>query len=78
MAERRDNKMVEKFWMIYVEGKDTPTISIRKHTSLESAKNEAVRLAVLPDNVERGRKVYILTATSCCWVSYPPVQWQEF
>ncbi len=63
-------KPMDRFYMIYVEGKALPKIG---HLEEEASTQEAERLALLPDNI--GRKVYILEATSYCKVQPLPIKW---
>ena len=60
---------MKQFWMIYVDGKTGCT---EKHLTLEDAKKEAERLATLEGN--RGRKVFILKSTLCCYIT-APITW---
>ncbi len=62
---------IHKFWMCYVEGKTTgPAI---RHPCESSARQEAERLAQLPDN--RGKRVYILE--SIAWCEVAAVAWHD-
>jgi len=60
---------MNKFWMVYVEGKSSPT---KKHETLEDAEREAVRLAQQND----GRSVFLLIATAHCRTVRPNVEWR--
>ena len=60
---------MDKFWMVYVSGKGSPT---RTHATPEEAEQEAERLAGLPGN--RGLCAVVLEAMSYCKV-LTPVQW---
>ncbi len=68
----KEETMSEKFWMLYIEGRSSPTF---KHGTIGDAHVEADRLARLPDN--RGRKVYILEATRYCVIEEVPVSWHN-
>ena len=63
-------KPIDRFYMIWVEGKASPRVS---HLDEEGVIQEAERLALLPDNI--GRKVFILEATSYCEVQPLPIKW---
>ena len=58
----------DKFWMIYVEGKNTPVV---RHLDYETAKAECTRLA----RMETGKKVFLLEATQYCLAFESPVLW---
>lgn len=61
---------MNKFWMIYVEGKGAPTY---KHPTENEARKEAERLAKLPDN--QGRGVFVLESVANC--RYNSVIWSD-
>jgi hypothetical protein len=61
-------KQKDKFWMCYVEKRRPPRY---RHETLESAIEEAMRLARLPQNI--GRKVYILNSIKVIFTETPPV-----
>lgn len=63
---------MDKFYMIFVEGKGTPSVH---HLTRLEAKNEAERLARLHDNI--GRRVYVLEAVDYCVAEDIPVRWVE-
>ena len=64
----------QTFWMVWVSHKSAPT---KRHPSPMSARDEAARLACLPDN--RGKKVYVLMAREYCETvpPIPPVSWHN-
>lgn len=53
--------MMETFWMVYVNGKSSPT---KKHYSFSEVKQEAERLCLIEH-----KEVYILEATAMCSMS---------
>lgn len=60
---------VTKFYMVYVDGKQSPNY---KHATEELANKEAERLALgLPNN-----KVYVLQTIACC--IHNEVKWLDF
>lgn len=61
-----------KFYMVYVEGKSSPT---KKHASYNSAANEALRLK---KTQTYGTKVYILEATRIVVDAEPFVQSTDY
>lgn len=63
----------EKFWLCWAES--TEGGYHYGHGTLESARQEAERLARMPGN--RGRKVYILECIAYCAVPEAPVEWHE-
>lgn len=61
---------MQKFWMVYKEmGGGGPT---RKHDTLESAQNEAARLAT-----EQGHRFVVLEAVKACTRTGYPVAWED-
>jgi len=58
---------MDKFWMVFVEGKGGPT---RKHESLELAMWEADRLAMA-----QGKPAYVLESVKVCKVA--GVEWED-
>ena len=60
-----------KFWMVWIEGKSTPT---KKHFEMNEARLEAERLLRLPEN--RFRVAYILEAMDFGAIESPPVIWR--
>lgn len=60
--------MLKPFFMVYVEGKSSPTV---KHDTADSARDEAERLCK-----ELGAKVYVLLAMESCMVDPHPVVWE--
>ena len=62
----------QKFWMVWVH--DTPTTK-KRHTTLDSAVQEAERVARQPANI--GKPVYVLEPTVYCHVDLVPVVWQN-
>ena len=63
----------DKFWNCFVEG--TSGGYHYKHTTLESARQEAERLARMPSN--KGRKVFVMECVCWCEVPETPVEWRE-
>lgn len=61
---------MKRFWMVYVNGRQGST---QKHLSDTAAREEAERLARLPEN--RGRDVYLLRAVWACNIPETPVIW---
>ena len=67
--ERR-SVQVDRFWMVFVDGKGGPTY---KHYSLKSAETEAERLSrVNPDAL-----VHVLVAVGACKTTIPEPSWVE-
>mgnify|MGYP001611605164 CR=1 FL=1 len=64
---------MEKFWNCFVEG--TTGGCHTKHATLQDAREEARRLARLPEN--RDRKVYVLELVGYYEVTEVPVEWHE-
>ena len=60
-----------KFFMCYVEGRDSPK---HKHADSTTAHVEAVRLARLPENI--GREVHVLMEVNSCKVELKPIIWK--
>lgn len=60
-----------KFWMVWIEGKSSPT---KKHFDMDEARLEAERLLKLPEN--RFHLAYILECTSFGAIESPPVIWR--
>jgi len=58
---------MRKFWMIFLEGGNSPKF---QHGELASAQNEAARLKRLYPN----NKVFILEAISLAQIVQPPIQ----
>ena len=69
-GEKQVKEIVEKFWMIYVEGQRPP---VWRHFTLELASDEAERLSRLPEN--QGKKVFVLEAVKCCRFDPTPTTW---
>jgi hypothetical protein len=63
----------DKFWNCFVE--DTNGGYHYKHATLESAKQEAERLARMPGN--KGRRVFVTECLCYCEVPETPVEWHE-
>jgi len=61
---------MDKFWICYVEKVGTCP---HRHLTLDSAKQEATRLALLKNN--EGLKVYVLEMVGYCQTATPPVEW---
>ena len=62
-----------KFWTCFVEG--TAGGYGHRHDTLESARQEAERLAKMPGN--RGKKVYVLELVGFCQSQDIPVTWKS-
>jgi len=61
---------MDRFYMLYVEGRNSPTV---KHVSPTSVEKEAARLSRQEQN--RGHKVFVLKAIASCVADLPPVEW---
>ena len=64
--------MSQRFWMVWVH--DTPTTE-KRHPTLDSAIEEAERVARQPKNI--GKQVYVLSALGYCRADLVPVRWWE-
>ncbi len=64
---------MERFWNCWVEG--TEGGNHIKHWHYEIAKEEAERLARLPEN--RGKTVYVMGGVSYCKVPTQPIEWHD-
>jgi len=64
---------MNRFWTNFVEG--TSGGNHHKHDTLESARQEAERLAKMPGN--RGKKVYVLELVGFCQSQDIPVTWKS-
>jgi len=62
-----------KFWNVWVEGTDGGYHN--KHTTLESARQEAERLARIPSN--KGQKVFVVECVCWCEVPEAPIEWHD-
>ena len=64
---------MNRFWTVFVEG--TAGGYGCPHDTLESARQEAERLAKMPGN--RGKKVYVLELVGFCQSQDIPVTWKS-
>ena len=65
-------RCMQKFWMVYVEGKSSPTVC---HYTRQEALNEMERLARQQSNI--GKSVVLLEASTYCRVELNPAIWSE-
>jgi len=69
--EKIAQRVFYKFWMIFIEGRHTPT---KKHFTVDDAVAEAERLLRLPGN--KFHVAYILECMSFGAIENPPVIWR--
>ncbi len=66
----KEDNMPQKFFMVWL--KDSPTTQYR-HPTKKQAQVEADRIARLPENI--GKKVYVLEAISCQYITPSPLMY---
>jgi len=71
-TRNKKEERMKPFWIIFVE--HTKGGKHYRHETSESAMNESVRLARLPENI--GKYVYMFECVGRCRVEEKPVKWE--